>query len=90
MGEQGHVSHVCPKRSERNEPPRSTMVEPLKEEGHYKGSPLSYAWEKVREHDALILYDPGSTHNFISTELATKLGIHDFEMGDVVKARWSF
>ncbi|MCO5608484.1 hypothetical protein L7F22_062694 [Adiantum nelumboides] len=89
-GEQGHVSHVCPKRSEHNEHPRVTTVEALQEDGHCKGSPLSYAWGKVREHDALILYDPGSTYNFISVKLATKIGIHDFEMGDVMKADGDF
>ena len=89
-GESGHVSRVCPKRGERNDPPRATMVEALKEDGHCIGSQLSYAWGKVREHDALILFDPGSTHNFISTELATKLGIHDFEMGEVIKADGAF
>ena len=66
------------------------MVEALKEDGHCIGSQLSYAWGKVREHDALILFDPGSTHNFISTELATKLGIHDFEMGEVIKVDGAF
>ena len=89
-GEQGHVSRVCPKKGERNDPPRATMVEAQKEDGHCKGSKLSYAWGKVREHDALILFDPGSTHNFISNELATKLGIHDFEMGEVVSADGAF
>ena len=89
-GEQGHVSCVCPKISECNDPPIAMMVEALKEEGHYKGSPLSYAWGKVREHDALIVFEPRPTHNFVSTELATKIGIHDFEMGEVVKADGSF
>ena len=81
-GESGHVSRVCPKRGERNDPPRDNMVEALKENGHYKGSQLFYSWGKVREHDALILFDPGSIHNFISVELATRLGIHNFEMGE--------
>ncbi|MCO5588021.1 hypothetical protein L7F22_041975 [Adiantum nelumboides] len=66
------------------------MVEAPKEEVHCKGSPLSYAWGKVREHDAFILFDPGSTHNFISLELATKLGVQDFEMGDAMKADGTF
>ena len=41
-------------------------------------------------HDALILFDPGSTHNFISHELALKLGIHEFEMGDCIQANGAF
>ena len=81
---------VCPKRNERNEPPRATMVESLKEEGHCKGSLLSYAWGKLREHDILILFDLGSTHFFISTKLAIKLGVHDFEIGEVVKVDGAF
>ena len=62
----------------------------LQEDCHHSGSTLSYAWGKVREHDALILFDPGSTHNFISTHLANKLGICDFEMGKVIKADGAF
>ena len=84
-GEQGNVSRTCPKRGERNEPPRATCVKALEEEGHCKGAPLCYAWGKVREQDALILFDLGSTHNFISHELALKLRVHEFEMGDVNK-----
>ena len=62
----------------------------LQEDCHHSGSSLSYAWGKVQEHDALILLDPGSTHNFISTHLANKLGICDFEMGKVIKADGAF
>ncbi|MCO5608741.1 hypothetical protein L7F22_062956 [Adiantum nelumboides] len=89
-GEQGHSYRSCPQRNPRNEQPRASMVEAPKEEVHCKGSPLSYAWGKVREHDAFILFDPGSTHNFISLELATKLGVQDFEMGDAMKADGAF
>ena len=66
------------------------MIESLKGEGQCKGSLLSYEWGKVREHDALILFDPGSTHNFISIKLATKLQVHGFEMGEVVKVDGAF
>ncbi|MCO5601661.1 hypothetical protein L7F22_055784 [Adiantum nelumboides] len=89
-GEQGHSYRSCPQRNPRNEQPRASMIEAPKEEVHCKGSPLSYAWGKVREHDAFILFDPGSTHNFISLELATKLGVQDFEMGDAMKADGAF
>ncbi|MCO5547867.1 hypothetical protein L7F22_001319 [Adiantum nelumboides] len=89
-GDQGHSYRSCPQRNPRNEQPRASMVEAPKEEVHCKGSPLSYAWGKVREHDAFILFDPGSTHNFISLELATKLGVQDFEMGNAMKADGAF
>ncbi|MCO5567411.1 hypothetical protein L7F22_022977 [Adiantum nelumboides] len=89
-GEQGHSYRSCPQRNPRNEQPRASMVEAPKEEVHCKGSPLSYAWGKVREYDAFILFDPGSTHNFISLEFATKLGVQDFEMGDTMKVDGAF
>ena len=79
-GEQGHVSRVCSKRGERSDNPRATKGEAPKEEDHSKESKLSYARGKVGEHDALMLFDPGSFRNFISTELATKLGVYDLEM----------
>ncbi|MCO5603583.1 hypothetical protein L7F22_057734 [Adiantum nelumboides] len=88
--EQGHSYCSCPQRDTRNEQPRASMVEAPKEEIHCKGSPLSYAWGKVREHDAFILFDLGSTHNFISLELAAKLGVQDFEMGDAMNADGAF
>ncbi|MCO5557190.1 hypothetical protein L7F22_010750 [Adiantum nelumboides] len=77
-GEQGHSYSSCRQRNTRNEQPRASMVEAPKEDVHCKGSPLSYAWGKVREHDAFILFDPGSTHSFISLEVATRLGVQDF------------
>ena len=44
----------------------------------------------MRQLDALILFESNSTHNFISIKLATKLGIHDFEMGDTILACGAF
>ncbi|MCO5605414.1 hypothetical protein L7F22_059598 [Adiantum nelumboides] len=89
-GEQGHAYQACPQRNARNEQPRASIIEAPKEDVHCKGSPLSYAWGKVREHDAFILFDPGSNHNFISHELAAKLGIQEVEMGDAMKADGAF
>ncbi|MCO5601871.1 hypothetical protein L7F22_055997 [Adiantum nelumboides] len=62
----------------------------LKEGGLPQGSPLCYAWGKVREHDSLILFDSGSTHNYISVGLASKLGIHAHEMGETHDAEGPF
>ncbi|MCO5556645.1 hypothetical protein L7F22_010196 [Adiantum nelumboides] len=89
-GEQGHAYEAFPQRNARNEQPRASIIEAPKEDVHCKGSPLSYAWGKVREHDAFILFDPGSTHNFISHELAAKLSIQEFEIGDAMKADGAF
>ena len=88
--EQGHVSRMCPKHHERSSNCRPTLVKALKEDCKGRNLSLSYAWGKVREHDALILFDPGYTHNFISTNLATKLGTREFEMGEVIKADGAF
>ena len=66
------------------------MVESLKGKGSCKGSLLSYAWGKVREHDTLIFFNLSPVYNFIFTKLTTKLGVHDFEMGEVVKANGAF
>ena len=60
-GQEGHVSRVCPNQNERNDTPRVTVVQNLKEDDHSKGSQLSYAWGKIREHDDLMLFDPRST-----------------------------
>ena len=76
------MSRVCPTRKPQNGTSKFSTIEFFKEKGSSKGALLSYLLGKVREHDALILFDPGSTHNFISQELALKLGIHDFEMGE--------
>ncbi|MCO5581154.1 hypothetical protein L7F22_035032 [Adiantum nelumboides] len=40
--------------------------------------------------NSLILSDPGSTHNFISIELAQKLGIQTEEMGTALEASGAF
>ncbi|MCO5604040.1 hypothetical protein L7F22_058197 [Adiantum nelumboides] len=40
--------------------------------------------------NSLILFDPGSTHNFISIELAQKLGIQTEEMGTPLEASGAF
>ncbi|MCO5551438.1 hypothetical protein L7F22_004941 [Adiantum nelumboides] len=89
-GEKGRAYRACPQRNARNEQPRASIIEAPKEDVHCKGSPLFYAWGKVREHDAFNFFDPSSTHNFISLELATKLGIQEFEMGDAMKVDGAF
>ena len=49
-----------------------------------------YAWGKVRNQDCLILFDPGSNHNFISRKLTSRLGIHAHEMGHALEADGAF
>ena len=53
-------------------------------------SQLLYTWERVRDKSAFILLDPSSTHNFISVELAQRLGIGVEEMGPPRRALGAF
>ena len=46
-----------------------------------QGASLCYAWGKVRDQDAFILFDPSSTHNFVLQDMIAKLDIHSLEMG---------
>ena len=88
-GEKGHSYRACPKKTAKKDNPQAAMV--LTEDMHdQEQSRLCYAWGKVRDMDSLILFDPGSTHNFISTELAAKLGINEHEMGYAMDAEGAF
>ncbi|MCO5557313.1 hypothetical protein L7F22_010874 [Adiantum nelumboides] len=55
---------------------------------------LELLWLKLEKRRliAKALLSPmlGFTHNFISLELATKIGVQDFEMGDAMKADGAF
>ena len=49
------------------------------------------AWGKIRDQDAFILFDPGANnHNFISIELAQRLGITMEDLGPLLDASGSF
>ena len=85
-GDPGHISRACPKRKV---PPQAKKIHrPFKEAE--EASRLCFAWGKVRDIHSLILFDPGLTHNFISIELAQKLGIQTKEMGVAIKASGAF
>ena len=81
---------MCPKCHKGPSNPRATLVKALEEDCKGRNLSLSYTWSKTQKHDALILFDLGSTHNFIFTNLATKLWIHEFDMGGVIKADGAF
>ena len=61
-----------------------------KEEEDGGRNPLCYLWGKIRDQIALILLDLGSTHNFISQELAKHLEIYKEELGPSLNARGAF
>ncbi|MCO5569291.1 hypothetical protein L7F22_023003 [Adiantum nelumboides] len=88
-GKIGHISRACPKQQQRKKTPQATQIlYPTKEAK--EASQLCFAWGKVRDMNSLILFDPGSTHNFISIELAQKLGIQTEEMGTALEASGAF
>ena len=87
--EKGHSYKACPKKTVKKKNPQVAMV--LTEDMHYQEqSCLCYAWGKVRDMDSLILFDPGSTHNFISMELTAKLVINEHEMDYAMDAKGKF
>ena len=51
-----------------------------------KRSELCRAWGKVRDEHCLLFFDNGAKANFISSELAAKLGICLEEMGPICDA----
>ena len=70
-GEQRHSYRACPTKATKKDLPQATQVSlpPMMQE---EATQLCFAWEKVRDQDALMLFDPGSTHNLISIELALR------------------
>ncbi|MCO5551582.1 hypothetical protein L7F22_005087 [Adiantum nelumboides] len=89
-GETGHSYRDCPtKKQPKKDTPQATEVIAQGSEGH-QGASLCFAWGKVRDQDAFMLFDPGSTHNYISQDLTSKLGIHSLEMGPKEDADGAF
>lgn len=88
-GEKGHSYRACPNKGANKDKPQASMVH-ANDLCEQDKSRLCYAWGKVRDQDSLILFDPGSTHNFISKELVTKLGINEHEIGYAMEAEGVF
>ena len=77
-GAQGHSYHNYPKKKDFKDTPQVTHVLSTGEKEEEDGgcTPLCYLWGKSRDQSTLILLDQGSTHKFISQELAHHLEIH--------------
>ena len=71
-GEHGHTYRQCPKKGNNNKEAHEASTIVANEVEDPKASQLCYAWGRIRDQDAFILFDPGSTHNFISIEVAQK------------------
>ncbi|MCO5564104.1 hypothetical protein L7F22_017760 [Adiantum nelumboides] len=89
-GTTGHTYRECPQRNTKRETPKVSNVITPSFDDSQEANELCYAWGKIRDQHALILMDPGSTHNIISTELAEKLGIKVGKMGPALEAKGAF
>ena len=85
----GHPYRACPIKHAKKDLPKATQVE-FPKGASSPTSQLCFAWEKVKDQNSLILFDRGSTHNFISVELARKLGIQTQEMGPALESMGAF
>ncbi|MCO5564994.1 hypothetical protein L7F22_018664 [Adiantum nelumboides] len=89
VGSLDHVQKPVKAQAQCKEAPQATKIlYPTKEVK--EASQLCFAWGKVRDTNSLILFDPGSAHNFISVELVQKLAIQTEEMGTALKASGAF
>ncbi|MCO5554545.1 hypothetical protein L7F22_008075 [Adiantum nelumboides] len=93
----GHIASNCP---QKKRPADSEDMEDRKGKRSMAGlvpdmvgdkpnsdaSELCRAWGKVRDQTMLIFFDPSAKANFISRELASKLGIRPEEMGYTAEA----
>ncbi|MCO5572361.1 hypothetical protein L7F22_026114 [Adiantum nelumboides] len=89
-GMTGHTYRECPQRNTKRKTPKVSNVITPSFDDSQEANELCYACGKIRDQHALILMDPGSTHNIISTELAEKLGIKVGEMGPTLEAKGAF
>lgn len=90
-GEQGHSYWRCPEKgnNHKKEALEALVVVSNKIEDP-KASHLCYAWGRVRDQEALVLFYPGSAHNFIFIELAQKLGILTDKLGPALAMQGAF
>ncbi|MCO5572782.1 hypothetical protein L7F22_026541 [Adiantum nelumboides] len=93
----GHFASSCPqkkrpadfedKEDRKGKRPMAGLVpDMVGDKPNSDASELCRAWGKVRDQTVLIFFDPGAKANFISPELASKLGIRFEEMGYTAEA----
>ncbi|MCO5583905.1 hypothetical protein L7F22_037822 [Adiantum nelumboides] len=91
--EEGHFANECPQRDsqdkddksdrkgKRPKPSAELVRDLMGDQQNVDAIELCRAWEKVRDQEVLVFFDPGARANFISPELASKLGILAEELG---------
>ena len=87
MRQSGLTYHQCPSKKKKKGPEASIVANKVNDE---EASQLCYAWGWVCDHNTLILFDPRSTHNFISVDLAMRMGISKEELGPALEAHGAF
>ena len=70
-----------PEVTAKKKPSVGLVPDMIGETREAEASELFRAWGKVRDQTALVFLDSGARANFISPELASKLGIRAEEMG---------
>ncbi|MCO5548592.1 hypothetical protein L7F22_002052 [Adiantum nelumboides] len=95
--EEGHFANKCPQRNSQNKddksdrkgkkpkpkpkPSAGLVPDLVGDQQNVDATELCTAWGKVKDQEVLVFFDPGARANFISPELASKLGIRVEEMG---------
>ncbi|MCO5563146.1 hypothetical protein L7F22_016783 [Adiantum nelumboides] len=91
--EEGHFANECPQRNSQNKddksdrkgkkpkPSAGLVPDLVGDQQNVDATELCRTWGKVRDQEVLVFFDPGARANFISLELASKLGIRAEEMG---------
>ncbi|MCO5578309.1 hypothetical protein L7F22_032149 [Adiantum nelumboides] len=91
--EEGHFANECPQRNSQNKddksdrkgkkpkPSAGLVPDLVGDQQNVDATEWCRAWGKVRDQVVLVFFDPGARVNFISPELASKLGIRAEEMG---------
>ena len=90
-GEIGHVKANCPLNAPKP-PPSSSAVPDVQGNTTKEGQErvLLKAWGSLNNQRVLILFDPGSTDNFISLETADDLQIQPNRLGTPIQASAAF
>ncbi|MCO5581206.1 hypothetical protein L7F22_035084 [Adiantum nelumboides] len=69
------------RKGKKPKPSAGLVPDLLGDQQNVNATKLCRAWGKVRDQEVLVFFDPGARANFISPELASKLGIRTEEMG---------
>ena len=92
-GSKDHIKRDCPQGAKKDEvPPTSNAIPDV--QGNTTREPrvrnLFKSWGKLEDQNALFLFDPGSTDNFISLEMADALKLKMEQMGVPIEANGAF